>query len=81
MTTYKIKLEKDTNDLINPRDGTRVREVSAGIGNWRDGKGVVHKDVIRHVALCTLPVKLLSCRSHGVERLPLKRLGFHLWVC
>ena len=45
-----------TGDLINPATGTRVREVSAGIGNWTDGKGVTHRDIIVHAALCTLPV-------------------------
>jgi len=47
---------QETNDLINPSTGNRIREVSAGIGNWRDGKGQLHKDIIVHAALCTMPV-------------------------
>ena len=50
-------LEKETGDLINPTDHTRIGEVSgAWLDSWRDGKGRVHRDILGHVALCTLPV-------------------------
>lgn len=45
-----------TNDLINERDGTRIREVSGAFGNWTDGRGRKHHDVLIHAALCTRPV-------------------------
>lgn len=50
------EVEPGSGDLINPTDGCRIGEVSVGIGNWRDGSGTVHKDVVVHAALCTLPV-------------------------
>ncbi len=50
------EVEHGTGNLINRKDGTRVREASAGIGNWRDGADKVWRDVIIHAALCTLPV-------------------------
>ncbi len=46
----------DTGDLINRDKGTRIREVSVAIGNWRDGKGRRHEDIILHAALVPLPV-------------------------
>jgi hypothetical protein len=49
-------VEEESGDLINPTDGCRLREMSAGIGNWKDGTGEVHRDIIVHAALCTLPV-------------------------
>ena len=45
-----------TKSLINARDGTRISELSAGIGDWRDGRGRQHKDIIIHAALVPLPV-------------------------
>lgn len=50
------EVDNASGDLVNRTDGCRVREMSAGIGNWRDGSGEVHKDIIVHAALCTLPV-------------------------
>lgn len=47
---------KETGRLINPTDHTVVREMSVGIGNWKDGTGEVFRDVILHAAFCTLPV-------------------------
>ncbi len=49
--------ELDKNgDLINKTTSTRIRELSAGIGNWRDGRGQWHKDIILHSALVPFPV-------------------------
>lgn len=42
--------------LINQRDGTMVKEVSAAFGNWRDNHSQLHKDILVHVALCTRPI-------------------------
>lgn len=50
------EVEDGTGDLINQRDGTRIGEVSVGIGNWKDGKGRVHDDIVIHAALVPLPV-------------------------
>ncbi|MDE2097151.1 MAG: hypothetical protein KGL39_07885 [Patescibacteria group bacterium] len=35
---------------------TAIREVSAGVRNWTDGRGREWEDVIIHLALCVLPV-------------------------
>lgn len=56
LTPPGFEIDEATNDLINPIDGTRIREVSAAIGNWTDGRGVQHRDIIAHAALCTMPV-------------------------
>lgn len=50
------KVCPQSNDLINEHDGTRIGEMSAGIGHWRDGKGQSHKDIIIHAALVPLPI-------------------------
>lgn len=50
------KIDPETKDLINEKDGTAIGEVSAGIANWKDGRGQLHKDVIIHAALVPLPV-------------------------
>jgi hypothetical protein len=50
------EVDAASGDLVNPRDGTRIGEVSAGIGDWRDGKGRTHSDMILHAALVPLPV-------------------------
>lgn len=51
------KVEQDTQRLVNEKDGTIVTDVSPGIGNWIDGQGREHKDIILHAALCTHPVQ------------------------
>lgn len=43
-------------NLIDPELRTAISEVSAGIGDWRDGRGKVWRDVIVHAALTPLPV-------------------------
>lgn len=43
-------------DLVNERDGTKVRELSGAWGDYRDGKNRLHKDILIHAALCTKPV-------------------------
>ncbi len=56
---YSIEKDKagnETGRLVNEKDHTVISEMSAGIGNWRDGTGEVHRDVIVHAAFCTLPV-------------------------
>lgn len=56
---YEVETDasgKPTGRLVNPTDHTTIQEMSAGIGNWRDGKGKVWRDIIVHAALCTLPV-------------------------
>lgn len=50
-------VEAGTGRLVNERDGTVVTDVSPGIGNWVDGKGRVHDDIILHAALVTHPVQ------------------------
>jgi hypothetical protein len=50
-------MEVDTNgDLIDPVHHTRIREVSAGIGDFVDGDGTYWEDAILHVALTPHPV-------------------------
>ncbi len=49
-------LDVDDGDLIDPVNHTRIGEVSAGIGDWKDGKGTWWKDIIFHAALTPLPV-------------------------
>jgi hypothetical protein len=51
------KVEQDTQRLVNEKDGTVVTDVSPGIGDWTDGQGREHKDIILHAALCTHPVQ------------------------
>jgi hypothetical protein len=51
------KVDQDSQRLVNEKDGTVVTDVSPGIGNWVDGQGRVHKDIILHAALCTHPVQ------------------------
>jgi hypothetical protein len=56
---YEVETDgagKLTGRLVNPTDHTVIEEMSAGIGNWKDGKGKVWRDIIVHAALCTLPV-------------------------
>jgi len=43
-------------DLINERTHTKIRDVSAGLGNMVDGQGNFRRDVILHVALVTYPI-------------------------
>lgn len=43
--------------LINPTDHTTIREVSPGFGDWVDGYGREHKDILFHAALVTHPVQ------------------------
>lgn len=50
------EVEDGTGDLINTKDSTRIGEVSVGLGNWKDGKGRVHDDIVIHAALVPLPV-------------------------
>lgn len=42
--------------LENESNGTRISEISGAFGNWSDGTGKRHKDILLHVALCTRPV-------------------------
>jgi hypothetical protein len=49
-------VDEASGDFINPKDGTRIGEVSACIGDWTDGTGRVWKDIVAHVALTPLPV-------------------------
>jgi hypothetical protein len=50
-------LEVDSNgDLIDKVNHTRIREVSAGIGDFIDGNGTYWEDAILHVALTPQPV-------------------------
>lgn len=51
------KVDQDSQRLVNEKDGTVVTDVSPGIGNWVDGQGRIHKDIILHAALCTHPVQ------------------------
>lgn len=51
-----FKVDLATGTLVNERDGTQIAEVSAAICDWKDGKGRVWQDCIRHVALTPLPV-------------------------
>lgn len=50
------KVDAQTGDLVNEADGTRIREVSGAFGNWTDGKGRTHRDILIHAALCVRPV-------------------------
>lgn len=51
------EVENGTGRLVNSKDGTVVTDVSPGIGNWTDGQGRHHEDIILHAALCTHPVQ------------------------
>lgn len=51
------KLNAATGCLENSITGTAIKEVSPGIGDWVDGYGNEHKDVIIHAALVTHPVQ------------------------
>lgn len=51
------RVEPETNRLVNETTGTVVTDVSPGIGNWTDGQGRRHEDIILHAALCTHPVQ------------------------
>jgi hypothetical protein len=46
----------DGGDLVDPINHTRIGEVSAGIGDWTDGRNRVWRDCIFHAALTPLPV-------------------------
>lgn len=48
--------DPETGDLVNPADGTRIGELSAGIGDWTDGRGRAWDDIIVHAAFVPLPV-------------------------
>lgn len=50
------KLDRESGDIINEADGTRIREVSGAFGDWQDGKGRLHRDILIHAALCVRPV-------------------------
>lgn len=50
------RVDHQTGDLVNERDGTRIREVSGAFGDWTDGKGRTHRDILIHAALCVRPV-------------------------
>lgn len=50
------RVDHTSGDLVNEADGTRVREVSGAFGDWTDGKGRTHKDILIHAALCVRPV-------------------------
>ena len=50
------RVDMPSGDLINDRDGTRIGEVSGAFGNWKDGSGNYHKDILVHAALVTHPV-------------------------
>ncbi len=50
------KYSPSTNSLINESDGTSIAEVSGAWGNYKDGQGRTHKDILIHAALCTYPV-------------------------
>lgn len=50
------RCDEETGDLVNDLSGTRIGEMSAGIGNWIDGSGKHHKDIIMHAAFVPLPV-------------------------
>lgn len=50
------RVDHATGDLVNETDGTKIREVSGAFGDWTDGKGRTHKDILIHAALCVRPV-------------------------
>lgn len=50
-------VDAEAKSLVNPADHTTISEFSPGIGNWTDGNGNEHPDVILHAALCTYPVQ------------------------
>lgn len=50
------RYDKRRKALVNERDSTVVKEVSPGFGDFVDGYGRQHRDVLFHVALCTHPV-------------------------
>lgn len=63
-------------NVIDPKERTAIREVSAGIGDWQDGKGRVWRDCIIHLALTPLPVwagqtgfSRLGTRARNLTRL------------
>lgn len=51
------QLNTETGCLENTITGTAIKEVSPGIGDWIDGYGNEHKDVIIHAALVTHAVQ------------------------
>lgn len=51
------KIDDQHGRLVNEHDGTIVRHVSPGFGDWQDGQGRYHEDVLFHTALCTHPVQ------------------------
>jgi hypothetical protein len=53
-----MSVNDETGCLENREKHTQIREVSAGIGDWKDGTGRWWEDVIVHVALTPLPVWL-----------------------
>lgn len=53
-----MTVDPETRCLVNPVKHTQIREVSAGIGDWKDGTGQWWENVIVHVALTPLPVWL-----------------------
>lgn len=55
-STPGLQLDPASGSLTDPEAGTAIQEVSAGIRDWRDGKGRLWKDSLVHVALTPLPV-------------------------
>ena len=55
------EIDPESGDLVNPRDGTRIGEVSLAARDWKSGDGTLWQDAIRHIAFTPLPV------SHGTR--------------
>ena len=53
-----MRVDPETKALVDPVKHTQIKEVSLGIGDWKDGTGEWWEDVIVHVALTPLPVWL-----------------------
>lgn len=53
-----MSVDEDSGALVDPVKHTQIKEVSLGIGDWKDGTGEWWEDVIVHVALTPLPVWL-----------------------
>lgn len=51
------QIDEPSGMLVNPKDGTVVRYVSPGWGDWVDGQGRLHQDELFHAALVTHPVQ------------------------
>lgn len=54
--TPALSVDEKTGALIDPELKTAIREVSLGVGDFRDGKGRLWKDAIIHLALTPHPV-------------------------